>query len=185
MNSSKTFAVLFIFFFVLISSTNAHIAFVNPPFRGNDAVNSKIPPCGGSNEVNVTAITEFPLTDGQATVKVGHGTGFLIFNYAPDVNSTFQSVADNVTVDVPHDSGGKLLTASINLSKAGAKVGDQGVLQTIFIDGGVNFTYQCADLKIVDAKSANVNAKSASSVFGISEVAYLIIGLTSFVIANL
>ncbi|GBC40467.1 uncharacterized protein OCT59_012487 [Rhizophagus irregularis] len=185
MNSSKTFAVLFIFFFVLISSTNAHIAFVNPPFRGNDAVNSKIPPCGGSNEVNTTAITEFPLTDGQATVKVGHGTGVLLFNYAPDVNSTFQSVADNVTVDVPHDSGGKQLTASINLSKAGAKVGDQGVLQTIFIDGGVNFTYQCADLKIVDAKSANANAKSASSVFGISEVAYLIIGLTSFVIANL
>lgn len=92
-------------------------------------------------------------------------------------------VKDNVTVDVPHDSGGKQLTASINLSKAGAKIGDQGVLQTIFIDGGVNFTYQCADLKIVDAKSANV--KSASSVFGISEVAYLIIGLTSFVIANL
>ncbi|RGB42324.1 hypothetical protein C1646_751082 [Rhizophagus diaphanus] len=163
MNSSKTFAVLFIFFFVLISSTNAHINFVNPPFRGNDGLNGKLPPCGGSNEVNLTAITEFPLTDGQATVRVGHGTGVLLFNYAPNSNSTFQTVADNVTIDVPHDSSGKNYTVPINLSKAGAKTGDQGVLQAIFIDGGVNFTYQCADLKIVDAKSAD--AKSASSVF--------------------
>lgn len=62
MTSSKTFAVLFIFFFVLISSTNAHINLVSPPFRGNDGLNGKLPPCGGSNEVNITAITEFPAT---------------------------------------------------------------------------------------------------------------------------
>jgi hypothetical protein len=89
----------------------------------------------------------------------------------------------NVSVVVAHDAGAKVFTTPIDLSKAGAKVGDQGVLQTIFIDGGVNFTYQCADIKIVDSKQT---AKStASSFIGVSEIAYLIIGLTSFVIANL
>jgi hypothetical protein len=62
MNSSKIFVVLFAFFFVLISSANAHISFVNPPFRGNIATQGKEPPCGGSNEVNTTAITDFPIT---------------------------------------------------------------------------------------------------------------------------
>ncbi|CAB4444411.1 unnamed protein product [Rhizophagus irregularis] len=52
--------------------------------------------------------------------------------------SNFPSVADNVTVDVPHDSGGKQLTASINLSKAGAKIARPRCTSNYFIDGGVN-----------------------------------------------
>ncbi|RIA91133.1 hypothetical protein C1645_805358 [Glomus cerebriforme] len=181
MNSSKTFAILFIFFIVLISSANAHIAFVNPPFRGNNAERMKEYPCGGSNEVNTTAITDFPVTDGQATVNIGHGDGILTFNYAPDSNSTFQSVSDNVTVAVAEGAGPKPYTAPINLSKAGAKIGDQGVLQIIFISGE-NFTYQCADVKIVNAKT---EANGDASFVGISEIAFFIIGLTSFVMANL
>ncbi|GBB96998.1 hypothetical protein RclHR1_28980001 [Rhizophagus clarus] len=181
--NSKIFAVAFIFFFVLISSANAHIAFVNPPFRGNNDDTMRDPPCGGSNEVNTTAITDFPVTDGQATVDIGHGDGVLLFNYAPDSNSTFQSVSDNVTVAVAEGTGPKPYTVPINVSKAGAKIGDQGVLQTIFIQGGVNFTYQCADIKVVDPNPKAAN--TASSFVGISEVALFIIGLTSFVMTNL
>lgn len=62
MNTLKNFSVFFILFFVLTSSTHAHFVFSNPPFRGDNEDTITQPPCGGFNDVNATAITQFPVT---------------------------------------------------------------------------------------------------------------------------
>lgn len=62
MNTSKTFSVFFILFFVLISSTYAHFEFQNPPSRGHAEGTMSQSPCGGFNDVKANAITKFPVT---------------------------------------------------------------------------------------------------------------------------
>jgi hypothetical protein len=62
MNTSKFLSVFFIFFSILISSTYAHFDFQNPPYRGHDEDLMSQPPCGGFNNVNTSAITQFPVT---------------------------------------------------------------------------------------------------------------------------
>ena len=61
MNTLKSFAVLFVLFFVLISSTSAHNKLINPLSRGENADLYRQNPCGGLNEVNASAITDFPV----------------------------------------------------------------------------------------------------------------------------
>jgi len=58
----KNFAAFFAFFLVFISSVNAHFKLEAPPFRGDDEETMIESPCGGFNEVNIKAISEFPVT---------------------------------------------------------------------------------------------------------------------------
>ena len=60
MNTIKSLSVLFVLFFVFISSANAHIELSNPPPRGNNGT-ARTAPCAGYNEVNSSAITDFPI----------------------------------------------------------------------------------------------------------------------------
>ena len=62
MNTLKFFAALFILLLGFISSANAHFQFKAPKARGNNEDTISQAPCGGFNEVNVNAITEFPIT---------------------------------------------------------------------------------------------------------------------------
>ncbi|RIA88705.1 hypothetical protein C1645_877228 [Glomus cerebriforme] len=178
MNILKNFAAFFVLFLVLISSANAHMKFDNPPFRGDNEDTMPQPPCGGFNDVNSTAITPFPVNEGQATTEFEDGTGILIYSYAPNSNSTFTPVSDNVQISIPDGTGPKPFTTPIDLSKAGAKVGDQGVLQAYFTDGKNMTWYQCADITVV-----NPLKNEASPFADTSEVTFFVIALASLIIA--
>ncbi|RGB29912.1 hypothetical protein C1646_794664 [Rhizophagus diaphanus] len=167
-------SVFFILFFVLISSTYAHFEFENPPSRGHGEDTMSQPPCGGYNDVNVKAITKFPVTEGQVTTSYEDGNGIMVINYAPTTNDTFKPVSDNVTVSV--DVPPKQFVTPVDLSKAGAKAGDQGVLQAIYSDGRNTTWYQCTDITVVDAKKSS----DASSIVGISGTVFFTIILVSF-----
>ncbi|CAB4445123.1 unnamed protein product [Rhizophagus irregularis] len=167
MNTFKVFSVFLVLFFVLISSTNAHFSIISPPFRGRIGANMIQSPCGGFNDVNTTAITEFPLTDGQVTTRFGDGNGFMIINYAPTSNDTFQPVSENFTVFLAEGAEPKYFAIKVDLSKAGAKVGDQGVLQDFEVIGG--------------AKSDNKS--SGASIISTFEVVFFTTILASFIIA--
>jgi hypothetical protein len=87
---------------------------------------------------------------------------------------------DAVTVDAGESHGegaGKNITVPINLSKAGAKPGDQGVLQSQFVSNG-NYTFQCADIKVVAGAGGS---SEASSLVGTFEVTFFIAILASIV----
>src|SRR4051794_35328967 len=113
----------------------------------------------------------------------------MVINYAATSNGDFKSVAginkyilqltsitknkidylikkiffsDNTTINTTSEQN---FTTIVDLSKAGAKVGDKGVLQAIYI--GNETWYQCADINVV----------AASSFVGTSGVAYFIIVL--------
>jgi len=58
----KTFAAFFVLFLAFISSANAHFRLVAPTYRGNEENTLSVPPCGGFNDVNTNAITDFPVT---------------------------------------------------------------------------------------------------------------------------
>ncbi|CAB4477461.1 uncharacterized protein OCT59_013181 [Rhizophagus irregularis] len=187
MNTSKVFAVFFVLFFVLISSTNAHFSIISPPFRGRIGANMIQSPCGGFNDVNTTAITEFPLTDGQVTTRFGDGNGFMIINYAPTSNDTFQPVSENFTVFVAEGAEAKYFAIKVDLSKAGAKVGDQGVLQG-FYSGATNTLYGCADIKVVNFEviggaAKSDNKSSGASIISTFEVVFFTTILATFIIA--
>ncbi|GES76985.1 cytokine inducing-glycoprotein [Rhizophagus clarus] len=165
---------------MIASSTHAHFFFSNPPFRGDDEDTMTQPPCGGSNVVNTTAITPFPVTEGQVTTDFEDGNGVLVISYAPTSNDTFVPVSGNVTVNVPVGIGPKQYVTPVDLSKAGAKSGDQGVLQAFYTDGVNTTWYQCADIKVVDAKK-----NGASSIVGTTEVSFFTTILISFLMALL
>jgi hypothetical protein len=59
----------------------------------------------------------------------------------------------------------------VDLSKAGAKSGDQGVLQALYTNGMNISWYQCADIMVVDAKKSS----GASYTIGTSGVALSIL----------
>ncbi|PKY47484.1 hypothetical protein RhiirA4_543988 [Rhizophagus irregularis] len=187
MNTFKVFSVFLVLFFVLISSTNAHFSIISPPFRGRIGANMIQSPCGGFNDVNTTAITEFPLTDGQVTTRFGDGNGFMIINYAPTSNDTFQPVSENFTVFVAEGAEAKYFAIKVDLSKAGAKVGDQGVLQG-FYSGATNTLYGCADIKVVNFEviggaAKSDNKSSGASIISTFEVVFFTTILASFIIA--
>jgi hypothetical protein len=127
----------------------------------------------------------------------------LVINYAPTSNGTFTLVSgtsinqllridpilskkewifkyynffflENVKVDDTDDE--KDITALVDLSKAGAKVGDIGVIQAIFT--GEETWYQCADIKVIGAKGSG-----SSGGAGTSKVAYFIILSAAFIMA--
>ncbi|PKY39220.1 hypothetical protein RhiirA4_537924 [Rhizophagus irregularis] len=172
MNTPKAFFVFFIFFFVLISSTYAHFQFENPPTRGHGEDTMTQPPCGGYDNVNTTAITPFPVTEGRVTTEFEDGNGVLVINYAPTVNDTFKPVSENVTINV---SKPQQIVTPVDLSKAGVKSGDQGVLQAIYT-GVEGIWYQCTDIKVVDAKKTS----GATFIIGTSVTALFTTILVSF-----
>ncbi|RGB44248.1 hypothetical protein C1646_678957 [Rhizophagus diaphanus] len=187
MNTFKVFSVSLVLFFVLISSTNAHFSIISPPFRGRIGANMIQSPCGGFNEVNTTAITEFPLTDGHVTTRFGDGNGTMIINYAPTSNDTFQPVSENFPVFIAEGAEAKYFAIKVDLSKAGAKVGDQGVLQG-FYSGATNTLYGCADIKIVNFEviggaAKSDNKSSGASIISTFEVVFFTTILASFIIA--
>ncbi len=59
MNTLKFFAALFI---LLFSFANAHFEFEAPKPRGHDEDTISKPPCGGFDEINTSAVTDFPVT---------------------------------------------------------------------------------------------------------------------------
>ncbi|PKK66984.1 hypothetical protein RhiirC2_852495 [Rhizophagus irregularis] len=96
-----------------------------------------------------TILNEHAYVNGQVTTRFGDGNGFMIINYAPTSNDTFQPVSENFTVFLAEGAEPKYFAIKVDLSKAGAKVGDQGVLQG-FYTGATNTLYGCADIKVVD-----------------------------------
>ncbi|CAB4445092.1 unnamed protein product [Rhizophagus irregularis] len=182
MNTFKVFSVFLVLFFVLNSSTNAHFSIISPPIRGRIGANMIQSPCGGFNDVNTTAITEFPLKDGQVTTRFGDGNGFMIINYAPTSNDTFQPVSENFTVFLAEGAEPKYFAIKVDLSK----VGDQGVLQG-FYTGATNTLYGCAYIKVVDFEviggAKSDNKSSGASIISTFEVVFFTTILASFIIA--
>jgi hypothetical protein len=86
MNTFKVFAVFLVLFFGLISFTNAHFEIKNPPSRGHSESKMTESPCGGFNDVNAKAITEFPVT-GENILKnfishdIIHYLNYLIWKF--------------------------------------------------------------------------------------------------------
>ncbi|CAG8816363.1 15493_t:CDS:2, partial [Gigaspora margarita] len=113
-------------------------------------------PCGNKySEINMTTISFFPIK-GYSILKQGHPiNGTLFYLYSNDGGAKFNPVAESRFYNVTNLSGENLMTF-IDLKKAGATVGTQGILQTYFISGidtsPTNTTwYQCADIKIITA----------------------------------
>ncbi|CAG8852748.1 3473_t:CDS:2, partial [Gigaspora margarita] len=79
--------------------------------------------------------------NGYAINNFGHDTnGTLAYYFAPDMDSEFILVS------------GQNVTTQVNLTKADADIGSQGVLQAVYIAGNdtspSNTTmYQCADIE--------------------------------------
>jgi len=117
--------------------------------------------------------------EGRVTTDFEDGDGVLIISYAPTTNDTFKPVSGNVTVNVPDGGSPKQIKTLVNISEAGAKIGDQGVLQAFYTDGMNTTWYQCADINVVAAYSG------ASSIIGTSEVAFFTTILVSFIMSIL
>lgn len=83
---------------------------------------------------------------------------------------------DNVTVNVP--AGPKQIVTLVDLSKAGAKSGDQGILQAIYT-GANTAWYQCTDIMVVDAKETK-KTSGASFIVSTSVTAFFTNILVSF-----
>ncbi|CAI2179632.1 5303_t:CDS:2, partial [Funneliformis geosporum] len=150
MNTSRTFASFLVLLLAFVSSANAHFRFVYPPNRGAGGELSAQSPCGGFNEVNLTTITEFPI-NGDVHGRFGDpAIGTIIYSYAPTSNDTFMPVSENITIDFGDDlTYPRFLDTTLDLTKGGAKVGDQGVLQVLMQSTKIT-QYQCADIKITE-----------------------------------
>ncbi|CAG8629614.1 10569_t:CDS:2, partial [Racocetra fulgida] len=147
----KSFISYLLVLFVIVNVANSHYQLQNPPTRGFDEANEPLSPCGGFNSVNTAAITKFPVS--RATCFFYDGDGTLTFFYAPDLNSTFLQVSDPETYSQLMNAQKSI---TVNLSRANATVGSQGVLQAVFKLADVNSSwYQCADIQVVSSVSAN------------------------------
>ncbi|CAJ0913147.1 12216_t:CDS:2, partial [Entrophospora sp. SA101] len=125
---------------------DAHFSLVNPPPRGINENSATVAPCGGFDTVNAAKATDFPLK-GLATALFEDGLGTLSFNY----NNI--SVAEVQDVNV--ETTPKNITSTVDLAKANAAIGTQGVLQAVYksTDGLITW-YSCADINVVDSKKS-------------------------------
>ncbi|KAF0526549.1 cytokine inducing-glycoprotein [Gigaspora margarita] len=147
----------------LFNTINAHYELQAPPSRGFEDSLEPNPPCGGFNIVNSSLITNFPISQGIATANFFDGDGTLYFYFAPNINSTFISVSDAQKLVNPDI--GQQVHVSVNLSKANAVVGSQGILQSVFnLSTGNGAWYQCADIKVTgDTRSSANNTQSSAN----------------------
>ncbi|CAG8627849.1 14773_t:CDS:2, partial [Cetraspora pellucida] len=141
---------------------NAHYQLRAPPSRGFEDSLEANPPCGGFNTVNFSLITNFPISQGNATANFFDGDGTLYFYFAPNINSTFISVSDAQKLTIPDN--GQQVHVSIDLSRANAIVGSQGILQSVFnLSTGNGAWYQCADIKVTSDTQSSVNDTQSSA----------------------
>ncbi|CAG8683093.1 4251_t:CDS:2 [Gigaspora margarita] len=140
---------------VTFNVVNAHFELQNPPTRGFVDETEPKSPCGGVDSVG--KITDFPISQGRATCYFYDGDGTLTFYFAPNQNSTFIQVSDNQTYSALTNTP---KTVNVNLTRANATVGSQGVLQAVFAlspASGNGSWYQCSDIKITnDFKASSV-----------------------------
>ncbi|CAG8728254.1 3049_t:CDS:2 [Gigaspora margarita] len=133
---------IFVLLAPLFNVVNAHYELIAPPSRGFEDSLEPNSPCGGFNNVNSSRITNFPISQGIVTANFYDGDGTILLYFAPDINSTFISV-------------------SVNLSKANAVIGSQGVIQSVFnLSTGNGAWYQCADIKVTSDTQSTSNTQS-------------------------
>ncbi|CAG8814193.1 24611_t:CDS:2, partial [Racocetra persica] len=159
------FFIFGIFFALLLNFVTAHYRLLVPRPR-NDASCDFGAPCGDKyRDINQTTISTFPIK-GYSTLRHTHAVnGTLFYLYSNDGGAKFNPVAEPRFYNVTNQFG-ENLTTFVDLTKAGATVGTQGILQTYFIHGNdtspINTTwYQCADIKVID--ELNTLNKSFSS----------------------
>ncbi|KAG9285077.1 hypothetical protein G9A89_009888 [Geosiphon pyriformis] len=146
---------------------NAHFRFETPTRRGPSVANASIAPCGGYDVVNETSKSDFPIV-GNVNVSFGDGNGTISFYFAPNSNGTFVSV-NNATVDVqveedPTHTKRTPYITQVDLKKANATVGQNGVLQGVYKSREGNTTwYQCADIKVIKANTTSTSTTNNSS----------------------
>ncbi|CAG8626308.1 9323_t:CDS:2 [Paraglomus brasilianum] len=138
-----------------LSTVKARMVLQFPTPRGTIVDFLKDPPCASYNSTNVSAITTFPL-NGEAIMLFSSGEGNLVYYYAPNSNGTFTKVAEPVTL-IKNDTYPRSVTKRVDLTLAGAKAGDQGVLQGVYVSlKNDTAWYQCGDIKIADALQSSV-----------------------------
>ncbi|CAG8496534.1 7897_t:CDS:2 [Cetraspora pellucida] len=88
----------------------------------------------------------------------------LYFYFVSNINSTFISISDTQKLVIPNS--GQQVHVSVNLSKANAVVGSQGILQSVFnLSTGNGAWYQCADIKVTgDTQPSANDARSSANV---------------------
>ncbi|CAG8626316.1 9324_t:CDS:2 [Paraglomus brasilianum] len=160
MYSSKII-LIFVTLLCALSTVRAHMVMKFPTPRGPNVGTSLYQaPCASYNSPNASAITTFPL-NGAAIMYFGHGEGSLVYSYAPNSNATFAKVAEPVTL-LHNDTYPRNFTTNVDLKLAGAKVGDQGVLQGVYVSSNSTW-YQCGDIKIADAVTTTSSATAIVS----------------------
>ncbi|CAG8831231.1 9635_t:CDS:2, partial [Cetraspora pellucida] len=141
------------------------------PTPRSNAVSSYGAPCGlNYTVVNQTTISTFPIK-GNVTLDLLHATNGTLFYYYSTDGINFVLVADSKKYIITNPTG-ENVTTSVDLSKAGATVGSQGILQSVYLEGNntspTNTTlYECADIKITAEGTppgpvANVNQSAGS-----------------------
>ncbi|CAG8747269.1 40896_t:CDS:2, partial [Gigaspora margarita] len=137
-----------------------------PPPRSG-ATSSYGAPCGVNyTEVNQTTISDFPIK-GNVTNDMLHATiGTLIYYYSNDGGKNFIQLTDPTKYNIT-DKNGENITTPVDLSKAGATVGSQGILQSVYFEGNdtspTNKTlYDCADIKITAENTTTTQAKTGA-----------------------
>ncbi|CAG8489888.1 1501_t:CDS:2 [Dentiscutata erythropus] len=136
---------------VIFNVVNAHFQLQAPKPRGFEDAKEPTAPCGGFDSVG--NITDFPISQGQATCYFEDGDGTLTFYYAPTQNSTFIQII------------------SVNLTRANATIGSQGVLQAVFAltpASGNGSWYQCADIKVTGDTKTNSAANVSPHISAIT-----------------
>ncbi|RIB02378.1 hypothetical protein C2G38_2050111 [Gigaspora rosea] len=149
---------MYLLLLVTFNVVNAHFELQAPPSRGFDDAKEPNSPCGGFDSVG--KITDFPISQGRATCLFYDGDGTLTFYFAPNQNSSFIQVSDNQTYSA---LANVQKTIDVNLTRANATVGSQGVLQAVFAiapGSGSGSWYQCSDIKITN----DVRASSVANV---------------------
>ncbi|KAF0526546.1 cytokine inducing-glycoprotein [Gigaspora margarita] len=175
-----------IFAFSLLNLVNAHYRLLTPRPRGDTSCDI-IGPCGNKSQtINATTISSFPIK-GYSTLRHTHTVnGTLYYLYSKDGGNTFSPVAEPIWYNVTNHAG-ENLTTFVDLTKAGATVGTQGILQSYWIHGNdtspQNTTwYQCADIKIVDdLTSANSSANSSNKPSNAYSINAPHVGFTLFI----
>jgi len=128
--------------------------FPTPRGPNPDSNTLQIAPCASYNTVNNSAITTFPM-NGNTIMLFDDGKGDLIYYYSAGNNGTFVKVSDPVIL-LKTDTYPRSVNKGVDLTLAGAKAGDQGVLQGVYASfDNSTFWYQCADIKVADAAAGS------------------------------
>ncbi|KAJ1966485.1 hypothetical protein GGI12_000060 [Dipsacomyces acuminosporus] len=148
----------------LVYGASAHMKVISPKPRSGIVADELIKPCGGGNTPTANVTTYAIDSKPVFSLRPGHGSGNLIFNYFTDLTVTNDTKAYPLE-NIPIPKAGDYNT-TLDFAKAGLKPGQSIVVQAIYNgtdEGKTEQYYVCFDVKIARAGEASASASSPAS----------------------